>query len=325
MTSSHSQLATGVSRQIDTGIANAKYGIVVISRAFIGRPWPDHELRGLVNRDIEEDLKILPIWHGVNKQEVAAFSPSLSDKFAINTQNDDAQEAALKILRTVRLDLYEQSPRAELERMASGEALSELQSAIDNLRKQVSGYQCPMCNAPLSTRTDAPIDGEHKHWDVVETYKCGHQVFAGLTQYPCPEDPRFPTWDDYDVVCERTAEIPSYSWRCDARPKTDMAQKVLVDSGYGKSEEHALQKVKATYLYRAGQISNMEWYRPTDGFYRGGVERGSPREIGQVAKGYSASLKEGYLTSTRRRFSGDLTKWRGLPVESSHRGSSIGT
>ena len=254
-------LGDSVSRQIDKGIANSRFGIVIISRAFVGTPWPEHELRGLVNRDIEEDLRILPIWHGVNKQEVAAFSWSLSDKFAIDTQKHDAQESALKILRTVRPDLYERSPRAELERLASGEAITELQGVIDDLREQISGYQCSVCEAPLSTRNDAPIDDSQKHWDVIETYECGHQVFAGYTQYPCPKDPHFPTWDDYNIVCERTADMPPHSWRCDAWPKTDMARKVHLDSDYGQTEVHARQKVKARYLYVSGRISNMEWNR----------------------------------------------------------------
>ena len=254
-------LGDSVSRQIDYGIANARFGIVIISRDFIGRPWPEHELQGLVNRDIEQDLRILPIWHGVNKQEVEAFSPSLSDKFAIDTQKDGAQGAAIKILRTVRPDLYGKSPRAELERLASCEAIADLQSVIVDLREQVSEYQCPICKAPLSTRIDAPIDEEQKHWDVVETYECGHQLFAGYIQYPCSKDPKFPNWNDYDVVCEKTTDMSPYGWQCYAGPKTEMAKKVHLEISYGRSEEHARQKLKATYLYRAGQISNTEWNR----------------------------------------------------------------
>jgi TIR domain len=125
-------IGDSISREIDKGIAGARFGIVVISRAFLGRQWPEHELRGLVNRDIEEDLKILPIWHGVSKEEVRKFSPSLSDKFAIDTRTVDAQEAAIRILRMVRPDLYKQHPRAELERLASGDAVTELQSEIDD-------------------------------------------------------------------------------------------------------------------------------------------------------------------------------------------------
>ena len=253
------EIGDSVSQEIDKGIVGARFGIVVVSRAFIGRPWPEHELRGLVNRDVEEDLKILPIWHGVSKREVAEFSPSLSDKFAIDTQSVDAQEAAIRILRHVRPDLYKQHPRAELERLSSGEAIAELQSEIDELREQVADYQCPHCEAPLSTRIDAPVDDEQKHWDLVETYECGFQTFAGMIQRPCPSDPNFPSFSDYDLVCEQTSDQSSRKWQCDARPKTDMARKVRLDTGYGRSEEEARRKVQATYLYRAGRITNREW------------------------------------------------------------------
>lgn len=254
------EIGDSVSRQIDKGIAGARFGIVVVSRSFIGRRWPEHELRGLVNRDVEEDLKILPIWHGVTKREVSKFSPSLSDKFAIDTQRVGAQEAAIRILRTIRPDLYEQHPRAELERMATGEALAQLQSEIEELREQVAEYQCPHCGAPLSTRIDAPIDPEQKHWDLVETYECGLQMFAGTIQHPCPSDPKFPSLDDYDLICERTSDQSGREWQCYARPKTDMARKVHLDIGYGRSKDEARRKVEATYLYHAGRMTNKEWF-----------------------------------------------------------------
>jgi hypothetical protein len=138
-----------LSREIDRGIAGARFGIVVVSPAFIGKRWPDHELRGLVNRDVEEDFRILPVWHGVTKADVRAFSPSLSDKMAIDTRKDDAQEASIKLLRVIRPDLYEPHPRAELERLASGEAITDLQSEIEELRTQLSEYQCPTCGAAM--------------------------------------------------------------------------------------------------------------------------------------------------------------------------------
>jgi TIR domain len=255
------EIGDSVSRQIDNGIAGARFGIVVISRPFIGRPWPRYELQGLVNRDIEEDLKILPIWHGVSKRQVAEFSPSLSDKFAIDTQRVDAEEAAIRILRMVRPDIYRQHPRAELERMASGEALAELQSEIEDLRERVAEYQCPHCGAPLSTRIDAPVDPEQKHWDLVETFECGLRTFAGTIQHLCPSDPKFPSLDDYALICDRTSGRSDRDWQCDARPKTEMARKVPLDTGYGSSEDEARRKVEATYLYRAGRMTNQEWFR----------------------------------------------------------------
>ena len=252
------EIGDSVSQQIDKGIASAKFGIVVISRSFIDRPWPQHELRGLVNRDVEEDLKILPIWHGVTKREVTEFSPSLTDKLAIDTQRVSVQEAAIRILRTVRPDLYERHPRAELEALASGEALTKLQNTIKALRKQVADYQCPTCGAPLSTRTNAPVDPEMKYWDLIETYDCGFQMSAGMVEYPCPSDPKFPSLNNYDLVCERFSDQSGYKWRCDAWAKTSMAGKVKLRSGYGNSEGEARRKVKADYLYRAGRMTSQE-------------------------------------------------------------------
>lgn len=255
------KIGDSISRQIDKGIAGAKFGAVVLSKSFIGRQWPEHELRGLVNRDIEEDLKILPIWHGVSKREVAAFSPSLADKLAIDTQKVDAQEAAIKILRIVRPDLYDEHPRAELERIAGGEAIAELQSEIETLREFASEYQCPYCGSPLSTRADAPVDDEQKHWDVVEMYECGFQRFAGTTQRPCPADPNFSSLADYDLICHKAEKEKGCEWLCQALPKTEMARKLHLDIGYGSSEEEAKRKIKAAYFYRAGKIKNQEWFK----------------------------------------------------------------
>jgi hypothetical protein len=121
----------------------------------------------------------------------------------------------------------------------------------------------------LSTRIDAPVDPEQKHWDLVETYECGFQTFGGTIQHPCPSDPKFPSLDDYIFICERTSSMPGHDWQCYARPKTEMARKVHLDIVYGRSEDEARRKVKATYLYRAGRITNQEWFR---------IQMGAPPE-----------------------------------------------
>jgi len=61
------EFGDSISGGIDKGIAGAAYAIVVISPAFIERRWPQYELQGLVNRNVEEDRRIIPIWHGVSK------------------------------------------------------------------------------------------------------------------------------------------------------------------------------------------------------------------------------------------------------------------
>jgi len=253
-------IGDSVSRKIDQGIAGSQFGIVVLSKAFLNRRWPEHELRGLVSREIDEDLRILPIWLGITKADVTNFSPSLSDKLAINTQNVDAQDAAIRILRLVRRDLYESHPHAELEKLASGDAIVELQDEIDRLREQISEYQCPHCGAELTSRIDAPVDDEQKHWDVVESFACGYQIFGGSVQYPCPQDPAFPTLDEYTLLVEHVGDGSNKQWRCEAWPKTEMARKVRIDPGLAASEDGARRRVQASYLYRAGKMSNADWF-----------------------------------------------------------------
>src|SRR3989304_3141486 len=69
------RLGDSLSRSIDRGLAGSKLGLVVISPHFIAKPWPEYELRGLVAREVSEDRVILPVWHGVARAQVLAFSP----------------------------------------------------------------------------------------------------------------------------------------------------------------------------------------------------------------------------------------------------------
>jgi len=68
-------------RSIDRGLADSRYGIVVLSTAFFAKNWPQYELDGLVTKENNSGEKvILPIW-----DEVAHYSLSLADKVALNT------------------------------------------------------------------------------------------------------------------------------------------------------------------------------------------------------------------------------------------------
>jgi hypothetical protein len=116
------RIGDSLSRSIDKGLVDSRFGVVVISQHFIKKQWPEYELRGLVSREIDEGRVILPIWHGVTRKQVVAFSPTLADKIAINTKGLKAEDVSIQILREVRPDLYAQHNRAELERLAASEA-----------------------------------------------------------------------------------------------------------------------------------------------------------------------------------------------------------
>lgn len=81
-------------RNIDRGLASARFGVVVLSEHFFTKEWPNKELDGLFAREAQGESRILPIWHKVSKDEVARYSPMLADKVALNTSLKSVEEIA---------------------------------------------------------------------------------------------------------------------------------------------------------------------------------------------------------------------------------------
>lgn len=84
-------------RKIDQGLANSKFGIVVLSEHFFSKQWPARELDGLTAMEIGGQTRILPIWHKVSYDEVRRFSPALADKVALNTSLKSVHEIAKEL------------------------------------------------------------------------------------------------------------------------------------------------------------------------------------------------------------------------------------
>lgn len=72
-------------KSIDEGLKKSRFGIVVISKHFIAKGWTQYELDGLFEIEMSGGKVILPIWHGITKKEVQAFSPTLAGRKAMTT------------------------------------------------------------------------------------------------------------------------------------------------------------------------------------------------------------------------------------------------
>jgi hypothetical protein len=89
-------------RKIDAGIARSRFGLVVFSKAFFAKNWPQYELDGLVARDISGGGgRLLPIWHEITKEELLIQVPSIADRVALNTATLTADEIAAQIAEVV--------------------------------------------------------------------------------------------------------------------------------------------------------------------------------------------------------------------------------
>jgi hypothetical protein len=95
------KIGDSLRRKIDQGLANSRFGVVVLSKAFFGKGWTNYELDGLVTRAVGGEQVLLPIWHHITKQEVIRFSPSLADKLARNTATHTVEEIAAEIIEVI--------------------------------------------------------------------------------------------------------------------------------------------------------------------------------------------------------------------------------
>lgn len=96
------RIGDSLRRKIDNGIARSRFGIVVLSPAFFAKGWPQYELDGLVTMSVSGKQVLLPLWHGVSKDDVMGQSPSLADKVALRTADYTIDEIAAEIAGVVQ-------------------------------------------------------------------------------------------------------------------------------------------------------------------------------------------------------------------------------
>lgn len=83
-------------RSIDRGLAECSAGLVVLSPSFFAKEWPQRELDALFTAEIAGRSRLIPVWHQIGFEAVAAASPLLADRFAI-CSNLGVQVIASKI------------------------------------------------------------------------------------------------------------------------------------------------------------------------------------------------------------------------------------
>ena len=85
-------------QKIDEGLSKSKFGVVVLSESFFSKRWPQTELNALWSRETEVNKVVLPVWHRINRDVVAAVSPLLADKLGVST-DEGLEPVAAAILK----------------------------------------------------------------------------------------------------------------------------------------------------------------------------------------------------------------------------------
>lgn len=98
-------LGTPLMREIDRGLAKSRAGLVLVTRAFIGRlkgaGIADKELSALLARDL-----LVPVVHGVTYDELREESPLLASRSGLDTAEDTMEAIAIKVSELVAIDAY---------------------------------------------------------------------------------------------------------------------------------------------------------------------------------------------------------------------------
>ncbi len=87
-------LGDSLREKIEEGLAASRFGVVIISSAFLSKRWPTRELNGLTVLEDDGAKVILPIWHKISKEQLAQHSPILADRLAADTSRGIASVAS---------------------------------------------------------------------------------------------------------------------------------------------------------------------------------------------------------------------------------------
>lgn len=79
------QVGDSLISQINNGLARSRYGIVILSKAFFDKGWPQKELGALMAMEIARGKLILPIWHEVDSETILNRFPLMADKLALRS------------------------------------------------------------------------------------------------------------------------------------------------------------------------------------------------------------------------------------------------
>jgi formylglycine-generating enzyme required for sulfatase activity len=94
-------LGDSLRRSIDRGLAQSRYGVVILSPHFFAKEWPQKELDGLAAREAPGEKVILPVWHNITAERVREHSPTLADRVAVSSDRG-IEHVVSELLRVIK-------------------------------------------------------------------------------------------------------------------------------------------------------------------------------------------------------------------------------
>jgi hypothetical protein len=107
------KIGDSLRRKIDEGLASCRFGIVLLSPSFFGKHYTNRELDGLAQREVDGTKVILPVWIGVDEQEVRKFSPPLADRIAARWE-DGIATVVMQLIEVIKPEVLTEIRKKEI-------------------------------------------------------------------------------------------------------------------------------------------------------------------------------------------------------------------
>jgi hypothetical protein len=192
------QIGDSLRESIDRGLARSRFGVVILSPSFFAKHYPQRELNGLAQKEIDGENVLLPVWHRVNDGEVRRYSPPLADRIAARW--DTGLVAVVeRLLRKIRPDIAEKLEQSgplanEIARVAPSGTLRArgvLPYFRDVRKKQ---WQ----RIPLDQRPFPFAEGVHGDFDIIDCW--GMRLQTGSRYIMEFKLQTSPEWEELECV-----------------------------------------------------------------------------------------------------------------------------
>jgi hypothetical protein len=70
---------------INAGLIASEYGLLLLSPTYLAKQWTSYELDVLHRQHIEDQKRLFPLWHGVDKSQINQWNPGLSGIIALKS------------------------------------------------------------------------------------------------------------------------------------------------------------------------------------------------------------------------------------------------
>jgi TIR domain/Domain of unknown function (DUF5679) len=218
------KIGQSLRKEVDRGLRDSRFGIVVLSESFFAKPWPQIELDSLVSDDHNRD-RILPILHGISHARVKQASPILASR--VSRHSDVSLSELTESLLDVLLPGIDRRRGVVLQRLAG-------------LCEDVVGF--------IEAQTEGPRPGLALRHVLGVVRQCLNALRSSMVQVRASTD----MWEISEILA-RTQEVvhaafPGYCVRCKEKREMANGQEITMKNGRRAAKGHC--PICGTGMYR---------------------------------------------------------------------------